>query len=227
MIRNRLLVAAFGSALVLAACGSSGASSPPATTGGSASASTAATPSPVPTPSPTVALASPTTAASETPEPTGLAGAPDPCAIVTSAEASALAGTTYGAGSEDTTEGNGRICVYGSGTLHITTVNTGLAPDEATAKAEEAAFKTKLEQVASQAGAQIKMNVTELPNWQPGVDAALISGGGTVSGVTISASAMYLLKGTTFVGFGVLGLGATPPSNAALEAQGMTVLGRI
>ena len=224
MIRHRLAVAAFGAALVLAACGgtaSPGASSPAATT---ASASTAATPTTAPTATPT-----PTTEASgsATAEPTGLAGAPDPCAMVTSAEASALAGVTFGPGKEDTTTGNGRICTYGAGTLHIVTVSTALAADAATAKAEEADFKTKLEQGAAQAGADLKVNVTELPSWQPGVDAALVSGGVTISSVSIAASAMYLLKGTTFVGFSCLGLGTAAPSNAALEAQGMTVLGRI
>ena len=52
------------------------------------------------------------------------------------------------------------------------------APDAATAKAQEPAFKAQLEKTATDAGVP-NMKLTELPNFEPGVDAAVLRGSST------------------------------------------------
>src|SRR5690348_10178293 len=56
----------------------------------------------------------------------------DPCQIVTSAEASALAGANFTTGIEQTTDGGGRICVYGYQTQNVFMVLVAQGPDAAT-----------------------------------------------------------------------------------------------
>jgi hypothetical protein len=219
-----ILAAVLGGVL-LAGCSSTttdtGSSGPP-----SSAAPSSAAPSSVPESAP--ASASEAAASSEAPaseavmseEPTGVVTDIDPCQLITSDEAGTLAGAQFGSGQEDTTEGNGRICTYKSGTLNTFTVAVGVAPDAATAQAEKADFKAQIEQ-AMPAG----VNVTELPDFADG--AAIFAGSTTIGGQKISVSSIAVLKGTTFFAFSDLVLGGDAPTNDALQAQAQTCLDRI
>jgi len=188
---------------------------------GSASAPAPATASVEPSAPASEPLASePASEPAKSNEPTGVPTAIDPCQLVTSDEASTLAGAQFGPGTEDTTEGNGRICTYGANTLNVFTVVVGEAPDAATAQAEKADFKAQLEQTISKG-----VKVTELPDFADG--AAIFGGSATVGGQKISASSIAVLKGTTFFAFSDVKLGGDAPSNDALQAQAETCLGRI
>jgi hypothetical protein len=220
-----ILAAILGAALL------AGCSSGTTDTGSQGAAASSGTPSamvPATASAPASAPASEPEASSEAPaseavmsnEPTGVPTDIDPCQLVTSDEASALAGAQFGAGKKDTTEGNGQICTYGSGTLNVFTVAVGVAPDAATAQAEKADFKAQIEQ-AMPAG----VNVTELPDFADG--AAIFAGSTTIGGQKVSVSSIAVLKGTTFFAFSDLVLGGDAPSNDALQAQAQTCLGRI
>lgn len=148
----------------------------------------------------------------------------DPCQLVTSPEASALAGTTYGPGREDTTSGGGRTCTYGYQTTNVFMVIVAQAPDVATAQAAKAQFINDLESKLPQI-AQTPMKVTQLPNFADGAVTATLSvniGAQTLNGISIG-----VLKGTVFFGFSDLVLGSAAPSLSAMESQAQTVLGRL
>jgi len=208
--------------LVLAACSSStatstaavlGATSVPVATSTSAATDTA-TPIVAATPTPT------TVAVATASEATGVPTSLDPCQVVPVGEASQLAGITFAAGKEETTSGNGKICVYGGQTLDVFTVIVAQAPDVATAQAGKAAAEA---QIQSEAGKGIQF--TELPTFADG--AASTTGSYTVSGQTFNIAAFYALKGTIFFGFSDLALNKPAPTAAALQAEAQTVLGRL
>jgi len=186
---------------------------------GSASSSTS-------TPTPTAPPATATPSPSRTGVPTTI----DPCQVVTSQEASALAGTTYGAGREDTTSGGAKICVYGYQTVNVFSVLVALAPDAATARADWAQEEAKAQAAVQQgagSGANITFNLNDVANL-PGADLAAVgTASGTVSGQTIAGSAIYLLKGATFLTFSDLLIGHAPPTTSAMEMQAQTSLGRL
>lgn len=212
--RRRLVGLAAAALVVLAACsGSSATSAPAATQNTAASPTAAATPSPTASPA---AAATPSGAA----EATGVVTSLDPCALVTAQEAGQLAGVTFGPGKAETTSGNGKICVYGYQTLNVFTVIVAQAPDVATAQAEKAAAQAQLQQQANKG-----VTITQLSGL--GDTAVYVAGGGTISGVTLNISAIYVLKGTVFFGFSDLLLNKPAPSSAALQAQAQTVLGRV
>src|SRR5262249_49689040 len=144
---------------------------------------------------------------------------------ITAEEAGKLAGATFGPGKEETTEGNARICVYGAQTPNVFTVTVAIAPDEKTAKADEAAAKADLQAKAKDLPNGMK--VTDLTNFAPNTDAELFNGTAKIGGQTIGGSALYLLRGTTFAGFSDLVLNAAPPSEDAMKTEGMTILGRL
>jgi hypothetical protein len=144
----------------------------------------------------------------------------DPCQVVPAGEAPQLAGTTFGAGKEETTSGNGKICVYGGQTLDVFSVIVAQAPDVATAQAGKAAAEA---QIQSEAGKGVQ--VTEVPNFADG--AAYTAGSYTISGQTFNIAAFYALKGTIFFGFSDLLLNKPAPTAAALQAEAQTVLGRL
>jgi Protein of unknown function (DUF3558) len=180
------------------------------------------------TPTPTTPPATATPA--PTPTPTVVPTTTDPCQLVTSQEASSLAGASYGAGRPDTTSGGAKICIYGYQTLNVFLVLVAVATDAATAQAdwaqEEAKAQAALNQGAGQ-GANITFNLNDVANL-PGADRAAVgTASGTVSGQTISGSAIYLLKGPIFFTFSDVGLGITPPSISAMEAQAQTSLARL
>jgi hypothetical protein len=191
----------------------------------SSTATAAGTGTPAPTSVAPAATSTP--AATDTPAPssepslaTGVPTSLDPCQLVTSQEASQLAGASYGAGVEGTTSGGGKTCVYGGQTLNVFTVIVGQAPDVATAQAGKAEAQAAILQ---QAGKGIAF--TELPNFADG--AAYLVGSFTVSGQTLNGSAIYVLKGTVFFGFSDLALGHPTPTSAALQAQAQVILGRL
>jgi hypothetical protein len=214
---GRGLIVLLGVAL-LAGCSGTTASGGPsavAITIGTA----APTIAPTVTATPTAAEASPSEAAglpSETAAPTAI----DPCVLVTSAEASTLAGATFGAGTEHTTKANLRSCVYGAQTLNVFTVEVIQAPDLATAKAAEAAVEADIKAAATKG-----LTVTQVSGL--GDNAVVGEGSATIGGVTAGVSSIGVLKGTIFFGFSDLVLGHAAPTSAALQAQARTCLTRL
>jgi hypothetical protein len=187
------------------------------------------------TPTPTTVIASinlPVPTA--TPAPTSLqkqAAAPpaidplDPCLLIDSQEASAYAGSTFGAGEESTTpDGGGKICTYGSETANVFMVEVAQAPDVATAQADKADFLAML-QAKAQELASGGLNVTELPNFADGATMGQLSL--SVKGIPINGSAIGVLKGTIFFGFSDVVKGGAAPSAAAVQAEATTLLGRL
>lgn len=174
-------------------------------------------------------IATPSSADSAAPEAT-VAGtavptAIDPCALVTPAEVSKLTGSTFGPSKATTNESNGRVCAYGQEGLFFN-VLVVVAPDAATAKAQEPAFKADLEKAASDAGLA-GMKLTELPDFEPGVDAAVIHGSASAGGVTIKGVSLYALKGAVLVALSEIMFGGTITSDAAMESQAKVSLGRL
>jgi hypothetical protein len=149
----------------------------------------------------------------------------DPCKLVTAQEASTLAGATFGAGKESTTEGNMKICTYGGQTVNVLNVDVAQAPDAATAKAAETAALAAAEAAAQQQAPGVTMTQTELPSFADG--ALVVSANAKIGGQTIALSGIYVLSGTTFFAIVDLVLNKPAPTSEALQAQAQVVLGRI
>ncbi len=204
-------------ASLLAACGADSSDTSPTP------ASSSSAPTPTATPIPT---APPT--AVPTPEQTAVPTSFDPCQLVTASEASSLAGVTYGPGLETTNSGNGKNCVYGAQTLNVFTVLVAVASDAATADAdwatEEAQVKSALNTSAKGVSVDISISDVSLS----GADMAAVgTGGATIEGEKLAATAVYFLKGAVFVAFSDLVLGKSAPSASDMENEANTVLGRI
>ena len=208
-------LAVIATAVALTACSGS---SPAASSAASSSAASSSAASEV-----AAASATPTEAPTATPtsEPTGRPTALDPCQVVTASEASTLSGASYTSGQESTS-GNAKLCTYGPNTTNIFTVVVGEAADTSTAQSDEQDFVAQLQQAAANG-----LTLTQLPGFAAGTDAATLEGSMSAGGQTVSVSALYLLKGTTFVGFSDVAINGTAPSSADLQAEAMTVLGRI
>ena len=191
--------------------------------------STGGSPSPTPTPS-TAASATPAATPAPSPSPTDVAKTLDPCQLVTSQEASVLSGASYGAGREDSTSGGAKVCVYGYQTVNVFMVLDAVATDAATAHAEwaqeQAQAQAALQQGVGQ-GANVSFNVSDVSTLTGADLGAAGTASGTISGHPISGSAIYLLKGATFLTFSDVQIGQTPPTVAAMEAQALTSLGRL
>jgi hypothetical protein len=172
------------------------------------------------TPLPTATSALPTL-----PDATAVVTSLDPCQLVTAQEASTLAGATFGAGEETTTEGNAKICTYGAQTPNVLNVDVVKAPDVATAKAAENAGLAAAKAAAEEQAPGVTFSQTELASFADG--ALLISASATISGQTLAISAIYVLSGTTFFAISDLVLGQPAPTSEALQAQAGVVLGRI
>jgi hypothetical protein len=220
MSRVRTIAGLASCVLALAACtssvgGSATASptSPPAASA-AAPASAPASPSAAAMTSPSPAAASPSPAASS--GATAVTTAIDPCQLVTSAEASKLAGTTFGPGKEQTTPTNLKECIYGAQTLNQVNVEVAQAPDVATIQAAKADAEAALQQLASKG-----LTVTKLPNLADG--AAVLEG----SFNQVNASAIDVIKGTVFFLISNLAVGHAAASSAALQAQAQVTLGRL
>ena len=226
------VVVVLASAIGLAACTGSASDASPAASAALAPQSVAALPpatsqaattdtGPSPTPS-GQALPSAAAVAGATAVPTSI----DPSQVITAQEAGKLTGATFGPGKESTTQGNARICTYGAGTKSVFTVEVAIAPDLATAKADEAAAKADLQSQAKEISAT-GLTVTQLPNFAPGADAALAEGSMTTPLGQVGARGIYVLHGTTFFALSDVAVGAPPPSADAMKSEAMTVLGRL
>ena len=67
-----------------------------------------------------------------------------------------------------------------------------------------------------------------MPGFATGTDAATIEGSKTISGMSVSVVAIYVLRGTSFFAISdVATLGSKPPTSADLESQAMVTLTRI
>jgi hypothetical protein len=155
----------------------------------------------------------------------------NPCNLVTSDEASTIAGTAYGPGLMDVDDsGAGATCVYGSQTVNVFSVGVGQAPDAATAQADWATEETNALNLAQRGlppGVSLTLTPTDITNL-PGFDRAAMADG-TISfqGQTINGRTIFLLKGATFVSFGDLLLNQPAPTSDAFEAEAETVLSRL
>jgi len=160
----------------------------------------------------------------------GAPGALDPCQVVTSDEASALAGATFGQGVETADPGGSQTCVYGGQTSNVFMVTVAQAADAPTAQAdwaqEQADAQAMLQKGVPQ-GVNVNLDVVDVPDLAGADRAATGSGSGSVFGRTINGSALYVLKGATFVAFSDLVLDQAAPTSDALESEGQTVLGRL
>ncbi len=154
----------------------------------------------------------------------------DPCQLVTSAEASSLAGTTFGKGLEENNEGGSWTCVYGYQTLNVFMVTVAQAPDADTAQADWADYQAQAQALMERSlppGVSGNLTANDVQD-VPGADrAALAQGGITIVGRTINVSAIYFLKGATFVTFSDLVVGQPAPTAGAMETEAQTVLGRL
>jgi hypothetical protein len=211
------------SAAGLAACNASASGSP--------APATAAAVIPSAAESATTPSATPAASASDAPEPSEVAGATavpttiNPCDLVTASEASALTGATFASGQVSTTENHGRLCAYGQQGV-VFQVFVVVAPDAATAKKQEPAFKAELEKGASEAGIS-DLKLTELPEFQPGVDAAVVSGSVKAGGLSVKAIALYALKGAVLVAISDVSIGGSVPTSQAMQDQAKITLGRL
>jgi len=149
----------------------------------------------------------------------------DPCQLIPKDEAGKLAGATFGAGKEEETDGHAKMCTYGAGTTNVFEVIVAIAPDEATAKAQEQAAMSDLKQAA--ADLPCGLHITSITNFAPGADAVMMDGSVSIGGESIGGRGLYVLRGTTFFGFNDLVRGAPAPSESDAKAEAMTVLGRL
>jgi hypothetical protein len=214
---RRVMAVAGVAAVLLTGCsgssGSTGASESSAPSqAASASAAATVAPTAMPTEAPT---------ATPTAEDTGVPTALDPCQLVPASEASTLSGASYTSG-EASTSGNGKLCTYGANSFNILTVVVGQAPDVATAQSDEQDFVAQLQQAAANG-----LTLTQLPGFADGADAATLEGSATVGGQSVSVSAIYVLKGTVFFAISDVVINGSAPTSAELQAEAMTVLGRI
>jgi hypothetical protein len=174
--------------------------------------------------SPTGATGTPTPGAAS--QPTSVASAApatpvsyEPCALVTQQEASSLTGVNYGPGTDVTANGL-KECIYGSQTLDIFTIGIAQAPDLATAQADEAQAQAQMQQAANNGLPVVQVQGV-------GDAAAAVHGSFSSNGTTISAAGIYVLKGTIFFDISNIAANRAVPSAAAIQAQAVTVLGRL
>jgi hypothetical protein len=209
LARTTLSISLLAIAVLLSACSTS---TPTAT---SVAQQPAASSTLSPTASPMV-----TSTPQQTATPTPL----DPCALIDSQEASSLAGSSFGSGTEGTTSGGLKTCTYGSLHTNMLFVEVVQAKDTDTADAAEKQFlsdlQAKLQQLTSEG-----FNVTQLPNFADGGVIGQMSFNS--GGETFNGSAIGFRKGTIFFGFSDLVIGGAAPSSKALQDEATTVLGRL
>jgi Protein of unknown function (DUF3558) len=213
MRRIAAALAVTASALLLAACSS-----------GSPAAISTSTPSSGPTATPSAAA---TAASAPTPSQSAAATSLDPCQLVTSSEASSLAGTTFGPGKEETENGD-HICVYGYQTTNVFTVQVSQAQDASTAQADWSQEQNQAETLVEQklpSGVHVSLDTQNETGL--GDRAATATGSTTLEGKTIGMSAIYLLKGATFLTFSDIVLGQSGPSASAMQTEAATALSRV
>jgi len=175
-------------------------------------------------PAPSTPAATPTPAATDTPQQAATPTSLDPCELISSQEASTLAGAAFGAGLEGSTPGGLKMCTYGAQTVNVFTVEVAQAPDIATAKADEQSFlddlKANLAQLSSQG-----LQVTQVPNLADG--AAMAQASIPTQLGTINGSAIGFRKGTIFFGFSDIVVGGAAPTSQVLQSEATTVMARL
>lgn len=199
------------SALLLAACSSAGSSTP-------TSAQTSA---------PDSAAPAATTQNAAAPSQSAAATSLDPCQLVTSSEASSLAGTTYGSGQEEAYNG-GKRCVYGSGTTNVFTVEVAQAQDSATAQADWSQDQSEAQAAVEQklpSGVHVSLDTQDVTGLAD--RAATATGSASVEGQSLGFSGIYLLKGATFLAFQDVQLGSGAPTSSAMQTEATTALARV
>jgi hypothetical protein len=209
-------------ALGLGAC-SSGAN-PSAIASAIANASLPPLPSQAATPSPSTPASQAAAGASESALPTAVPTDIDPCQLITAEQASALVGVTFGPGKESETDKNVKICSYAGPGPNVFMVEVAVAPDVATAKAAEAAVQADLESRANEQ-ADLGLTVTQLPNFAPNTDAAMLSGEKSAGALSVAARAMLVLRNATFFAFSDVAVGGgKPPSEQAMKDKANEIL---
>jgi hypothetical protein len=168
------------------------------------------------TPTPGAALPSSSALASAAP---AAPVAYEPCVLVTQQEATSLTGVNYGVGVDQTLNGL-KVCIYGYQTTDVFEIGVAQAPDLATAQADEAQAQAQLQQAANNGLPVLQVQGV-------GDAAAETQGSITTSGTTFSASAIWVLKGTTYFGISDIAVNRAAPTAAAMQAQAVTVLSRL
>ncbi len=173
-------------------------------------------------PAPTAA-ASPSATASPT-------GTTDPCQLVTAAEASSLAGASYGAGLKQANTGGSNTCIYGFQTLNVFMVTVAIASDAGTAQAEWAQEETQAQaqmlKGASVPGVTVNISTSDFS--LTGADRAAVgTGTASLGGHTIAGAAVYALKGPIFFTFSDLTVDHPAPTSTAMQGQAQTVVTRL
>lgn len=189
-------------AVALTACGKSNPGPSPTQPAAAAATTTAA-------PATTTAAAAPPSAA---------AGAPanlDPCQLVPQQEASALAGASFGPGQLESENASSSRCTYGGNTKNVFLVIVARASSVAEAQAQR-------DELRSQAETQLggKLNVAKVSG--VGDDAESITG--SLSGIGVNVSGLYVLKGA--LGFALVDevQGGPAPTTQALIDETNKVL---
>lgn len=208
MVRWITGIAVLGAAASMAACSSS-------TGGGTAT--------------PTPATSSSASTSSSTSSASAVATTVDPCQLVTSSEASSLTGASFGSGSEETTSGGGKLCVYGGQTLNVFEVLVGQASDAATAQSQFSAYESQAQSMLQKgASSSFPVNFSVNDTSVSGADKAATGVfSASIAGHTIGGSAVYLLKGVNFVAISDLTLGGSVPSQSAMATQAQTTVSRL
>lgn len=219
-----LTVTATVVASALAGCSTAGSSgtTPPATQSATEQASTAATASAA------SAATSPAASASPSSSQSGVATSLDPCQIVPAAEASAVAGATFGAGQEEPSGTDGKRCVYGSETTNVFSVIVGQADTSADAEADYSQEEADAQSaITRQVPSGVKFNEHTQDVSGLADRATVVNGSVSMGGESIAASAIYLLKGAVFLSFSDVVVGSNAPTASALEAEATKALARI
>ena len=216
-----LTVTATVVASALAGCSTAGSSvtTPPATEQASVAATASAASSAA-----TSTAASPSAASSQSAVTTPL----DPCQLVPASEASAVAGTTFGAGQEEPSGTDGKRCVYGSETTNVFSVIVGEAATSDDAEADYSQEEADAQSaITKQVPSGVKLNEHTQDVSGLADRATVVSGSVSMGAESIAASAIYLLKGNVFLSFSDEVVGSAAPTASALEDEATKALARV
>ena len=216
-----LTVTATVVASALAGCSTAGSSvtTPPATEQASVAATASAASSAA-----TSTAASPSASSSQSAVTTAL----DPCQLVPASEASAVAGTTFGAGQEEPSGTDGKRCVYGSETTNVFSVIVGEAATSDDAEADYSQEEADAQSaITKQVPSGVKLNEHTQDVSGLADRATVVSGSVSMGAESIAASAIYLLKGNVFLSFSDEVVGSAAPTASALEDEATKALARV
>ena len=222
MRRSRLILVALPLTLAVAACSGAATSAAPPTTAPvvAAASEPAASASTAPSAAPSSAAPStePSAAASADNGPTAAPTALDPAKLLTQSEATSLAGVTLGACTATEVD-NRKTCTYSAPGVQVE-VTVIQAPSQAALDAGKAAVLADLQKAAANG-----LKTTQITGI--GDDAALLSGGMTSNGITLTGIGVYAVKGLTFVAVTDIGIGHAIPDAKTIEAAATTTMGRV